>query len=66
MGLHRKQSVPISTWSEKRCKIWCCPDGRQCPSNWSILDAFQQLLPLIGPTGNSTCVDSMFDSSRSL
>lgn len=55
---HPRQSVPISTRSEKSCEIRCCADGRQCPSNWSILDAFQQLLLLIGPTGNSTCVDS--------
>lgn len=54
------QTVPISAGSAKRYE-GCCPDGRWHSSNWPFPDTFHQLLPIISPTRNSTCVNSMSD-----
>lgn len=38
----------------KRCDICYCPDGKQHPSNWKILDGSHWLLPIIGSDGNNS------------
>lgn len=58
VGHPPSQAVPISA---KRCKVWCCPDGRWHPFCWSVLDAFYWLLPLISPVRKSTYLNWTFD-----
>lgn len=47
------QAVPIFVGFAKRREIWRCPDGRQYPypPDWTILEAFQRFLSLIGSSG---------------
>lgn len=63
---HPRQSIPDSVGSAKRHEILSCSDGRQHRSDWPILDAFPQLLLLISPFENSTCLNSLSDFAEGI